>query len=136
MDKTVQGKMKKFDICFVMAKENMAFRKYPALHELEVRHGVDLGDSYKTKDSAKVFTFYVAETQCHNFLHSLSSAHFFSFLMDGSIDAGNVEDELIVILYCKKEGLSSTGKSLLRHDCIPWPKCKHILRPGHILFLI
>ena len=43
MDKTVHDRMMKFDICFVMAKENMAFQKYPALHELETRHGVDLG---------------------------------------------------------------------------------------------
>ena len=62
MDKTVQEKMKNFDICFIMAK-------YPALH--------------------------------------------------GS-----------------KEGLLSMGKSLLRHDYIPWSRFKHILRPGHIFFLI
>ena len=123
MDKTVQEKMKKkFDICFVMAKENMAFRKYPALHELEVRHGVDLGESYKTKDSAKVFTYYVAETQRHDFLHSLSSAHFFSFLMDGSIDAGNVEDELIVILYCKKDDAIEEIKSCVRYFTVEVPK--------------
>ena len=46
---TVQGRMKKFDICYVIAKESMAFRKYPALHAL---HGVDLGFAYKTTDSA------------------------------------------------------------------------------------
>jgi len=39
----------------------MAFRKYPALHELEICHGVDLGPAYKTKDSAKNFVHYIAE---------------------------------------------------------------------------
>ena len=44
MDKSLQEKMgKKFDICYIIAKENMAFRKYPAIHELESRHGVELG---------------------------------------------------------------------------------------------
>ena len=33
MDEAVQGRMKKkFDICYVMAKESLGFRKYPALH--------------------------------------------------------------------------------------------------------
>lgn len=39
----------------------MAFRKYPALHELEICHGVELGPAYKTKDSAKNFVHYIAE---------------------------------------------------------------------------
>ena len=39
---------RKFDICYVMAKENLTFCKYPALHELEECHGVDLGFVYKT----------------------------------------------------------------------------------------
>ena len=54
MDKAAQDRInKKFDICYAMGKECLAFVKYPALHELEVRHGVDLGQAYKTKDSAK-----------------------------------------------------------------------------------
>ena len=41
-------------------QENVAFRKYPALHELETCHGVDLGPAYKMKDSVKNFTHYIA----------------------------------------------------------------------------
>ena len=53
MDKTLEEKMcKKFYICYVLAKENLAFRKYPAIHELETRHVVDLRQTYATKDSA------------------------------------------------------------------------------------
>jgi len=64
MDKALEKKMgKKFDICFALAKENLAFRKYPAIHELEIRHGVELGQSYVTKDSARSFTNFIAETQ-------------------------------------------------------------------------
>ena len=44
-----------------MTKENMAFRKYPALHELEICHGVDLSPAYKTNILAKNFTHYIAE---------------------------------------------------------------------------
>ena len=54
----------------------MAFRKYPALHELEIRHGVDLGPAYRMKDSAK--NNYIAEALQHTFMEDLSSVHFFS----------------------------------------------------------
>ena len=44
MDTATKERMKcKFDICYVMAKEGMAFTKYPALYDLESRHEVDLG---------------------------------------------------------------------------------------------
>ena len=83
MDQALKERMrKKFDICYVMTKENMAFRKYPALHELETHHGVDLGPAYKTKDSAKNFTHYIAEAQRHNLMEALSLVPFCSFLMD------------------------------------------------------
>ena len=38
------GKMeKKFDVCYlhVLAKEDVVFKKYPVLCQLEARHGVD-----------------------------------------------------------------------------------------------
>lgn len=55
-----------------MGKGCLAFAKYPVLHELEVRHGVDLGQAYKTKDSAKIFSQYIAEGQRQELLESLS----------------------------------------------------------------
>jgi hypothetical protein len=44
--------MKKFDIAYLIAKEHVPFVKYPAIHELEERHGVDLGSTYRNRDSA------------------------------------------------------------------------------------
>ena len=86
MDRTVKERIiKKFDICFVMAKEGLAFRKYPSLHELEAHHGVDLGFSYKTKNSAEAFTHYIARSQRQLFVQSVSAVSFYSILMDGSI---------------------------------------------------
>ena len=115
MDDQVMERMKKkFDICYIMAKEGIAFRKYPALHELEVRHGVDLGFAYRTKDSAKTFTHFIADSQRQDLFHKLSSTPFYSFLMDGSTDAGNVEDKLIALLYSAKTrcAASSSRKSM------------------------
>lgn len=74
MDETVKDQLrKKFDICYVMAKEKVAFRKYPALYALETRHGVNLGEAYKTKDSAKNFTHFIADTHSQMLTSTVSS---------------------------------------------------------------
>ena len=90
----------KFDIRYLLAKEGITFKKYLALYELEAQHGVNLGFAYKTKDSEKTFVRYIARRQRESFLHTFSTGHFFSFLMDSSTDAGNIEDELIAVMYC------------------------------------
>ena len=67
---------------------------------------MNLGHAYKTKDSAKQFTHYIAESQQRAFVQSLSTVRFCSFLMDGSTDPGNIEDELIVLMYSKLDTVS------------------------------
>ena len=50
MDRLLRERMgKKFDICYMLAKENLPFHKYPAIHELESHQGVDLWQSYPLK---------------------------------------------------------------------------------------
>ena len=116
IDRTVKERMiKKFDICFVIAKEGLAFRKYPSLHELEVRHGVDLSFSYKTKTSAAAFTHYIAKSHQQLFVQSVSAVSFYSILIDGSTDAGNVEDELVAILYCSKDDVNEEQRTCVRY---------------------
>ena len=123
MDKAVQECMKwKFDICYVMAKESMRFRKYTALHELEEHHGVDLSFAYKTNVSAKTFTHYIAESQHQTFLESLSaSSNFYSFLMDGSTDAGNVEDKLVLVQYCAQDDATQEMNSCVQYLSVEVP---------------
>ena len=99
----------------------MAFRKYPTIHELEIRHGIDLGHSYATKDSAKLFTHYIAESQRSAFMRSLSIVHFYSLLMDGTTDAGNIEDELIVIMTFCKDEVAGEVRSFARYFSIEVP---------------
>lgn len=47
--------------------------KYPAIHELEERHGTDLGAKYKNRDSAH--NLFTARLQLHA---SLAYHHFYS----------------------------------------------------------
>ena len=44
---------KKFELSFVLAKEHIPFSKYPAIHELEERHSVDLGFHRIPKNSER-----------------------------------------------------------------------------------
>jgi hypothetical protein len=95
MSATDEGRMKKkFDICYIMAKEGLPFTKYPS------HHGVDLGSSYKNPPAAKSFIHFIAESQRQDFIAVLSSVPYFSFLMDSSTDEGNVEQEVFALQYC------------------------------------
>ena len=96
MDPTTRARMnRKFDVCYFLAKEGLAFKKYPGILELESRHGVDIGPAYLSDTSAQQFTHYIAQSQRQNFLQFFSGKHFFSFMMDGTTDSGNLEDELV-----------------------------------------
>ena len=74
----------KFDVCYVMAKESVTFKKYEALYVLEVCHGVDPGFAYETAPSAKLFTHYIVESHCQHLLQDLTKSKFCSFLMAGA----------------------------------------------------
>ena len=117
MDATQKVRMMhKFEICYVTAREGLAFLKYPALHALAERQGVELGSSYKRNECASLFVHYIAEAQRNAFLQSISAKiKFFSFLMDGSTDCGNREQELIFIVYCSRDANTQELKSSTRY---------------------
>ena len=113
---------RKFDLCYMMAKEGIAFEKYVPLYELEARHDINLGPAYKTAPSAKLFTHYIAESQRQQFFQSLSETKFCSFLMDGSTDAGNIEQELVILLSCEKDDTAGMMKSYARFFSVATPE--------------
>ena len=100
LDDTATAVMKcKFDIAYVIAKQNMAFAKMGSLCELEERHGVDLGKGYKNELACAEFIHYIAQEQLQGLVGALSKAKFFSLQADGSTDSGNVEDEVFLAVY-------------------------------------
>ena len=106
-----------------MAKESIPFAKYPSLVQLEQRHGVELGHAYNTQESAKKFTGCIAKSQRQAFLSSFfSTSHFYSLLMDGSTDAGNVEDEVLVLVYCNKDDANQQMVTCTRFLSIEAPE--------------
>ena len=100
MDETTQARIKrKFDIAYMIAKENMSFTKMKAVCALEERHGADLGEGYKNDRGCSVFVEFIARDQQERLVAELTQSKFFSLQADGSTDAGNIEDELFLVLY-------------------------------------
>ena len=91
---------RKFDIAYMIAKENIAFSKMAALCELQERHGVDLGSGYKNEKACATFVDYISLEQRRMLVNSLDRARFFSLQMDGSADSGNIEDEVFLVVFC------------------------------------
>ena len=77
-DKTWARVRRKLDVYYMMAKESLPYSKYSVLLQLEAHHGVHLGVAYSTPDSAKLFTSFIAKSQCQTFLDTLS-ANFLTF---------------------------------------------------------
>ena len=105
---------KKFDISYLLAKENLPFTKYPSIHELLEQHEIELGLSYKTRESAQNFTHNIAKSQRQEFYQMLSVTIFFSFLMDGSTDNKKGENEVIVIQYCRVDEIVEEVRAFTR----------------------
>lgn len=84
----------KFDIAYFVAIEDLAFRKYPKICELEARHGVNIGTAYVNEIAGKTFCHYVAESRRQELIKTISKTSFFSILLDGSTDKGNIDDEI------------------------------------------
>jgi hypothetical protein len=58
---------------------------------------VDIGTAYLNENAAKSFCHFIAESRQQE---NLAKAKFFSLLMDGSTDSGNIADELFLVLWC------------------------------------
>jgi len=82
----------KFDIAYWLAVEKVSFRKFSSICNLETQHGVNIGTSHTTETATKSFT---SQAQRNELAVNLQKAKFFSLLLDGSTDAGNVENELL-----------------------------------------
>ena len=96
LDHETRSRMgRKFDLCVVIAKQSIPFAKYPALLQLEECHArpsLSLASSLEVGVRASL-------------IHFLQKS-FLGAADGGTTDAGNVEEELIAILYCAKDDAS------------------------------
>ena len=93
----------KFDIAHFVVTQRLAFTNYPALCQLESKHGVEVDTTYHNENAGKTFckTFchFIAESR-RPFKKILSKAQFFPLHMNGSTDTGNIDDEIFLVLWC------------------------------------
>jgi hypothetical protein len=90
---------KKFDVAYVIAKESLAFSKMPVLVNMEERHGVDVGTKHKGDHACAEFVQFIAADLKEKLMSHVNSVKFFSVQCDASTDAGNVEEEMFIVLY-------------------------------------
>ena len=69
-----------------------------------LQHEVNLGYAYNTQEFVKKIPAFIAKSQRQDFFFTFfSESHFYSRLMDGTTDLGNMEDQLLVLVYCSKD---------------------------------
>lgn len=95
MSKEVSQKMERlFDIAYFVAKREMPFTSFPHLCKLEMKHGVELGNTYINDKACKTFVTAIAGQLKHELSSKLQSSKFISVMADSACDVGvrEVED--------------------------------------------
>ena len=105
MDNEREKLRNKFDIAHFVATQKLPFTMYPQICELEVHHGVCLGTSYINETAGKEIIHYIAESRRQELKQKLAQAKFFSLLLDGSTDVANIDNELILAVWCDRDGM-------------------------------
>ena len=79
MDDTTRQRMKrKFDVAYMIVKENLSFTKIKAACELEERHGTELGQGYKNDRACAALVEFIAREQQQQLMAALSLISSFS----------------------------------------------------------
>jgi hypothetical protein len=97
--------LKLMDIAYLLAKEEMPFKKFGAIVNLEKRHGVHLGDTYNNSKAAAEFTTTIGAEIEDNLKTALDKVDLFSICCDGSTDVSIIEKELIYVKFINDSGV-------------------------------
>jgi hypothetical protein len=106
------------DVTYTMAKEAIAFVKFPELAAMLRRAGVSLGETYMNDKFAQELTIIFGELIAGDINDMLKPAYFFSILVDGSTDTSVKEKELLYARFISADGRGkcpNTGR-LIRWD--------------------
>jgi len=68
----IETTKRKFNIAYMICKENMVFSKMAPLCELLEWHGVNLGSGYKNQKACATFVDYISQEQQHVVVNSLA----------------------------------------------------------------
>ena len=81
-----------FEVAYMISREEMPFTKFPAIVELDKRHGVCLGQTYHTEHKCQEFASIIGQTMSDDLVEAVRSCRNMSaVLMDGSTDSSVTE---------------------------------------------
>ena len=60
----------KFDIAYFVASQKLAFTNYPAICDLESKHGVKVGSCYLNQNAGKTFCHFIAESKTEELIQN------------------------------------------------------------------
>lgn len=87
MSEEVSQKMERlFDIAYFVAQTEMPFTSFPHLCKLEMKHGVELGNTYINDKAYKTFVTSIAGQLKHELSSNLQSSKFISVMADSAYD--------------------------------------------------
>ena len=112
----------KFDIAYFVATEKLPYTKYPKICELEARHGVKIGTSYRHENAGKDFMHYIAEAKRQDLVQKVTKAKFFSLLLDGSTDKGNIDNEILLVVWCDPDGTDEKVHTRMDYFAVSRPQ--------------
>lgn len=95
-----------FNTAFFVAHEELAFRKFAGLCELQKKNGVQFSDQYKNDKGGKTFISHIAEVEKGKIQSAVSDSRFMSKVSDGSTDSSIVEQETVYVRCVSKKGRS------------------------------
>ena len=112
----------KFDRAYFVATENLPYTKHPKICELETRHVVNIGTVYVNENAGKDFMHYIAESRRRELKQTLANARFFSLLLEGSTDVGNVDDEVFLAVWCDCTQSDEKVHTRMKHFTVMRPQ--------------
>ena len=81
---------------------------------MEKMHGVDIGSSYTNERSARTSLHYIAEAKQQMLVDKIANAKFYSLLLDGSTDTGNIDNKVLLVVWCDLDGHDEKVHTILK----------------------
>ena len=85
----------------MVTKEILSFKKMKPLCDIEEKHRVEIGASYRNDHGYALFVEAIAADLQGKLKEKMSNIKFFSLLLDGSTDCSNVEELFLAFFSVK-----------------------------------
>ncbi|XP_030260383.1 zinc finger protein 862-like isoform X2 [Sparus aurata] len=96
-EETIKQLKMKFNIAYYVAKEEIAFTKFPKLFALHKKNGVDINPTYNNDKRCAEMIGQIADVMREELREKIESAHYLAVLIDGDTDVSNTECEIVYI---------------------------------------